>query len=240
LGAFTFKDMTQTKQCTKCKETKELTEFHKDVSKDDGAGSHCKSCKKAYRDANKEAKAEYDRRYCSKNKERRAERNKLYRQENSESISEKDKLRYQKNKVAKAARAKAYYQENKEVLRKHRTKYMRERRQNDPVFRLISNKRRHMHALLKGNSKSASTLEVLGCSVEYYVAHLEAQFTEGMHMGNYGEWHQDHIIPASVFDQTDPEQFAQCWHYSNFQPLWAEDNIRKSDTITNEHQTKLL
>jgi hypothetical protein len=57
---------------------------------------------------------------------------------------------------------------------------------------------------------------------------------------NYGEWHMDHIQPCASFDQTDPEQQKICWHYTNYQPLWAEDNLRKSDTIINEHQTKLL
>jgi hypothetical protein len=57
-----------------------------------------------------------------------------------------------------------------------------------------------------------------------------------MSWGNYGlhGWHVDHIIPCASFDLTDPEQQRQCFHYTNLQPLWAEDNLRKSDKLPHE------
>jgi hypothetical protein len=54
-------------------------------------------------------------------------------------------------------------------------------------------------------------------------------FTEGMCWENQGEWHLDHIIPISSA-QTEEEIF-KLNHYSNFQPLWAEDNIKKGNKI---------
>jgi hypothetical protein len=65
--------------------------------------------------------------------------------------------------------------------------------------------------------------------VEQLRQHLEAQFTDGMSWDNYGRdgWHIDHIRPCASFDLTDPEQQRQCFHYTNLQPLWAADNIRK-------------
>jgi HNH endonuclease. len=50
-----------------------------------------------------------------------------------------------------------------------------------------------------------------------------------MSWDNYGRdgWHIDHIRPCASFDLTDPEQQRQCFHYTNLQPLWAADNIRK-------------
>ena len=46
---------------------------------------------------------------------------------------------------------------------------------------------------------------------------------------NHGEWHLDHIKPLSSFDPQDPEQVMASSHYTNFQPLWAEDNLKKAD-----------
>ena len=46
---------------------------------------------------------------------------------------------------------------------------------------------------------------------------------------NQGEWHIDHIKPCAAFDLTDPKQQKECFNYKNLQPLWAQDNIKKSD-----------
>jgi hypothetical protein len=77
--------------------------------------------------------------------------------------------------------------------------------------------------------KKIKTLELVGCTVPELRQHLEAQFTEGMTWDSYGRhgWHVDHIRPCASFDLTDPEQQRQCFHYTNLQPLWAVDNIRK-------------
>jgi hypothetical protein len=54
-----------------------------------------------------------------------------------------------------------------------------------------------------------------------------------MSWDNYGYegWHIDHIKPIAKFDLSDPIQRAQCFHYSNLQPLWALDNMRKHARI---------
>jgi hypothetical protein len=88
-----------------------------------------------------------------------------------------------------------------------------------------------MRAVLKGNNKSQHSIELIGCSSKELESYLENQFTEGMTWENYGYygWHIDHIKPCSSFDLTDPEQQKLCFHYSNLQPLWAKDNIKKSN-----------
>jgi hypothetical protein len=80
-----------------------------------------------------------------------------------------------------------------------------------------------------GTTKSNSTEVLIGCSVPDLRQHLEVQFVDGMTWDNYGRigWHIDHIRPCASFDLTDPAQQRQCFHYSNLQPLWAADNIRK-------------
>ena len=60
---------------------------------------------------------------------------------------------------------------------------------------------------------------------------MEAQFQDGMSWENKGSWAVDHIRPLSSFNFDDEaEQRAAC-HYSNLQPLWASDNLKKSDRM---------
>jgi len=84
---------------------------------------------------------------------------------------------------------------------------------------------------LKNNIKSKRTLELLGCSIEEFKSHIELQFKEGMTWDNHGHytWHIDHIRPCASFDLTDPKQQKMCFHYTNMQPLWWIDNLKKGD-----------
>jgi hypothetical protein len=52
-------------------------------------------------------------------------------------------------------------------------------------------------------------------------------FSPGMNWANYGAWHLDHIVPISSFDLTDREHFVRACHYTNYQPLWSTDNLKK-------------
>jgi len=76
---------------------------------------------------------------------------------------------------------------------------------------------------------SSKTIDMLGCSVLELKEHLQSLFLEGMTWDNhtYDGWHIDHIKPCSSFDLTDIEQQKECFHYTNLQPLWAEDNLTK-------------
>lgn len=81
------------------------------------------------------------------------------------------------------------------------------------------------------SNKSKPTAKLLGCSQEEFLRYLESKFKPGMTWSNYGRkgWHLDHIIPLSAFDLTDSHQLEQACHYSNIQPLWWIDNLRKSN-----------
>jgi hypothetical protein len=77
--------------------------------------------------------------------------------------------------------------------------------------------------------KKNKTFEIVGCSPEFLKEHLEKQFVDGMSWENRAEWHIDHIIPLSSA-KTEEDALKLC-HYTNLQPLWAEDNLRKSNKI---------
>jgi hypothetical protein len=94
---------------------------------------------------------------------------------------------------------------------------------------------------LQSGRKTGHTEELLGCSIRDLREYLERQFLPDMTWDNYGihGWHIDHIIPLSYFDLSDSEQQRRAWHYTNLQPLWARDNIKKSNKIE-ERQLVLL
>ncbi len=116
---------------------------------------------------------------------------------------------------------------NKEKVREKQRRKERRRWLNNEKYRLKMNLRTRLRDVMKGISKSATTMELVGCSIDELKAHIEGQFTDGMNWDNYGEWHVDHIRPCASFDLTDPEQQKLCFNYTNLQPLWAEDNLKK-------------
>lgn len=78
------------------------------------------------------------------------------------------------------------------------------------------------------SEKSKSTIEYLGCDIETFKIHIESQFKEGMSWENHGEWHIDHIKPVK-YDNPTLEECIERLHYTNTQPLWADENISKGN-----------
>lgn len=131
---------------------------------------------------------------------------------------DKDKLR---------VKSQQSYQKNKAKI----TKTYRERRKTDVNFKISQYLRNRVNAIIHFEYKAGSAIRDLGCSVQELKAHLEASFQSGMSWENYGKWHIDHIFPLSKADLSDRQQFLKVCHYSNLQPLWAADNIRKSNKL---------
>ena len=91
-------------------------------------------------------------------------------------------------------------------------------------------KRLHRFLKTKNMTKKNTTFEIVGCTPQQLKEHLEKQFVDGMNWENRSEWHIDHIIPLSSA-KTEEEVYKLC-HYTNLQPLWAEENLRKGNKIT--------
>jgi hypothetical protein len=93
--------------------------------------------------------------------------------------------------------------------------------------------RGRVRSAILGNIKTENTLNLVGCSIEQLRGYLEKQFTKGMSWKNYGYhgWHIDHIRPCTSFNLSNPQQQKQCFHYTNLQPLWAKDNLRKNNKV---------
>lgn len=127
-----------------------------------------------------------------------------------------------------------WFADNRDRMNEYRRGYEADRYVNDLQYKLKHNLRTRVGSALRAQltGKDWSLMDIIGCSTDELIAHLEAQFLPGMSWDNWAHdgWHVDHIRPCASFDLTDPEQQKQCFHYTNLQPLWAADNIRKSDT----------
>jgi len=126
-----------------------------------------------------------------------------------------------------------YKKKRKHILLKV-NEYRRNRFKTDIPFKLLYNLRHRCQQAITKGYKSASTIELLGASIDVVKQHLESLFKEEMTWDNYGfgkrNWHIDHIRPCASFDLTDPVQQKQCFNYKNLQPLWQEENLSKNDT----------
>uniref|UniRef100_A0A6C0C381 HNH endonuclease n=1 Tax=viral metagenome TaxID=1070528 RepID=A0A6C0C381_9ZZZZ len=202
------------KHCKRCDETKPHEAFYKNKRRKDGLQVYCKPCMKKENKVNyKKHKESWDKRTKEYNK---TDKNKKYRRE------------WATNK----------YNTNPE----HRQKCIdrvvaneRKKLDTDPTYKLIHNMRGRLRKAVKGyGDKYDTTMNLVGCNSTKLREYLEAKFTEGMTWENYGQgWHVDHIKPCCSFDLTSEEEQKKCFHYSNLQPLWAEDNLKKGGSYQN-------
>ena len=160
--------------------------------------------------------------YAGKYAECREQARDKYNSENKELIKKRDQERYVRDKEKILARKR----ERKDILNaQHKERY-----ETDIQFRLRNVLRKRLKHALKKNTKTGSAVRDLGCSIEEFKNYLESKFTSGMTWENIGKWHIDHIKPLILFDLTDIEQLKHACHYTNLQPLWAEEHMRKGIT----------
>lgn len=198
--------------------------------------------------------SERKKKYLSENLYKSRESKKRYYNENRESILLKNKNKPKKEKVKreytrisdeekkkrKKESSKRYRERNVEKLREikreynkrignQRKKESQKRMMSNIDFRIKKNLRGRVYVALKRGVKSKPTMDLLGCTIEEFKTHFESLFTEGMTWDKYmeGGIHIDHKVPCIAFDLTKEEEQKKCFNYSNLQPLWAIDNLRK-------------
>ena len=202
------------KKCSKCHIKQDICFFGKDSKRKDGLKLHCNNCRKKeslnYRINNKEKRQKTQKKYKLLNPEYYSK----YYVDHKEEIKE-----YNKN----------YYETNKEILINKMSQYTSNRKKTDILFKLFHVVRNRVYKIIKVKNinKQNKTFDIVGCSPNQLKEHLEKKFNGGMTWDNYGKWHIDHIIPLSSANNKD-EVYKLC-HHTNLQPLWAEDNLKKSN-----------
>lgn len=150
----------------------------------------------------------------------------------------------EKKKKYNPTTKKEYYHKNKESILKAHSKYVKRKYKEDPQFRLRRNILSRVQDIMKttNGDKKYSISKNMGCTFHELKQHLENEFYQNektweyMSWENYGinGWHIDHVIPLSFFNLQDPTQFKLANHYTNLRPIWAEENIKKSDSLDSD------
>lgn len=156
--------------------------------------------------------------------------------------SSPEKLRaYNKQwRAAHPEKARAYsstfYMQHPETRSKHQKAWRIRNRPLERAYRIEKYRtdvntrlRRTIRCRFRQAVKTGSGIQDLGCSVENLKRYIERQWEPGMTWENWSQqgWHIDHKRPLASFDLTDPEQRKKACRYTNLQPLWALDNLRK-------------
>lgn len=180
---------------------------------------------------NPEKTRQYKRKWAKNNPEKIRIKNQRYRLNNLEKHRQNQRAWQKKNRDKFCLYSQRWRRAHKEQARlsSNRTGY--KKYHNNPLFRLMHLQRVRIARILKrsGERKTSRTLKYLGCSTEQLKLHIEQQFKPNMTWENHSihGWHVDHIKPLAAFDLTDPEQQQMAFHYSNLQPMWAMENIKK-------------
>jgi hypothetical protein len=173
---------------------------------------------KAYRKVNKEKLKDYYKVYGESNKDKRRLQQKDWREVNKDRIKDYHKV---------------YVESNKDKIRLQQKAYDKNRLKTNIQYKLCCNLRSRLYKAINRNFKAGSAVRDLGCTVEELKPYLESKFQPGMTWDNWTTdgWHIDHIKPLASFDLTDRNQLLEACHYTNLQPLWAKDNLIKSDKL---------
>jgi hypothetical protein len=165
-----------------------------------------------------------DKRTYHKHKEKKLEYHKKWSEKNREHLSE-----YHKE----------WREKNIDKHRENKRNYERNRKNSDPLYKLIANFRTAIWTVLKESNvdKYGHYFDILQYTSEELINHLEKQFKDDMTWDNYGIWHVDHKLPITSFDiqEMGDEEFMRCWSLDNLQPMWGEENIRKSNKILEDN-----
>ena len=201
-------------------------------------------------------KKERSRLYYLKNKDLLSIKIAIYQKNNSEHLKQKAKEWQLKNKNRVKKLRKIYILKNKQKIRDYHKKWSllhreqqakykkewaeknrarinrwdREKRKSDPLYKLSKNIRCRIREGIKNNNliKKDLTETMLNCTFKELKIYLELKFKRGMSWSNYGKggWHIDHIKPLATA-KTEAD-IIRLNHYTNLQPLWAEENLRKA------------
>lgn len=147
---------------------------------------------------------------------------KTYRSANKDKITKQRKDYSEKNKEARSI-----YLLNNDVRFKN---YRRNYKKNNPLQTFTRNSLRRIERS-KSSARRTIAEHELGYTQDQFKRHIESMFENGMTWENRSEWHIDHIVPVSWWLKEGVTDVSMINALINLRPLWAKDNLSKSDKI---------
>jgi hypothetical protein len=238
-------------ECKKCFQIKPLKDFYNAKRNKNGKQHNCKTCQN---EQNKEWCIQHSEKAKAMNRKQKArayssnpdkfkERNRQQYLKHAEKRKESRKIKYREDPSKEYTATKKWrltHPEKQKALARRNQATRTSTVKGKLMYRMAASVRYS----LKNGSKSGKKWEnLVGYSVEDLKDHLKKKFKNGMNWDLFmqGKIHIDHIIPISVHNFEFPTDidFKKCWALANLQPMWAMENIIKSNKLSNPFQPSL-
>ena len=201
------------KKCSECIVIKPLSKFRQYKERYNSYSSLCKQCLN--------------------------EKDKIRKKNLRQKISETTFVKCERCNIEKAlknfSKLKKFYKKKiclecyPSFLTEQKTEWCRKERNCNVNYRLKKSIAARLRSVLK---KDNTTMNYIGCNIQYLREWFEYNFTKNMTWDNYGSfWSIDHIIPVSKFDLTKENEKLRCWHWSNLVPVTVNYNSKKKHSI---------
>ena len=204
------------KECGKCKIIKPIDKYRKYTDKIDTFSITCKSC------LNENDKI----------------RKKNLRQKRLETFMVKCEKCNEEKALKYFSKLKKFYKKKiciscyPKFLTEQKTEWCKKESQSNMNYRLKKSLASRLRTVL---IKNDSTMNYIGCNIQYLREWFEYNFTKEMNWDNYGSyWSIDHIIPVCKFDLTIEIDKLKCWNWSNLMPVTIKFNSSKKDIDSNQ------
>ena len=204
-----------TKKCVKCENIKQINDFRKYHENN----IYSNVCKKCLNDMDKIRK-------------------KNLRKTKAETFIVECEKCNEKKPLKDFAKLKKFYKKKicltcyPSFLTEQKTEWCRNQRNTNMNYRIKKSLAARLRCVL---TKNTSTMNYIGCNIQYFREWLEYNFTQDMNWDNYGTyWSIDHIIPVCKYDLTNEDEKLKCWNWSNMMPVTINYNSSKKNIDTNQ------
>jgi hypothetical protein len=165
-------------------------------------------------------------------------RKKNLRQKRSETIFVKCEKCQEEKALKNFAKLKKFYKKKiciscyPKFLTEQKTEWCKNEHNTNMNYRIKKSLAARLRSVLVKND---STMNYIGCNIQYLREWFEYNFTSEMNWDNYASyWSIDHIIPTCKFDLINEDEKFKCCNWSNLMPVTVNYNSSKKEIDINQ------